>query len=670
MAKQLGDQLVKIAVKQLEQGVKFKQPRMRDIQKSEDLYAGKTKPPLKGRINVPLPIMSGFVNTLKAKLDDPVSLLYTHTELADLRKAKKVSAAWQLESGPTRQAWDRKDRAVKGLAIFSGVGAEKYTASSVDGKYTGRLEPVDYVDLVTEPLGGMDLEDHLYAAQMNIFRSKWDIEQNAQAKFYDPNQAVKLIAAQGKEEFKRNTELFKNKINRFSAIGLDPMMANYAGGETFNLVEQTLVWKGKRYYLLYDYETGIWIRCQEQREVFGYDRYQWVTWHTHEDPYNFWSKAPCDDMRPVADAMNIIFNQALENRQRRNYGQRGYDPDIFPDPAQLEWAPDGLVLATPPPGRSIQSGIYNFTTEEVTGTIELFNFMDNFLGRETGVTPGSQGAAPANKPVGVYYGDMKQLEDRLSLYNKSYSEAQAELGVRYWVGLRENLTEGFLVKMIGMGGSGWEEITADDTDPIADFDITATSGTMVAAANSTKRAEQAAALKDIATNKDLMATISTRWLAEQRLKSGGFDDEALARAFDKKYEGNEELLSYAAQVVEDIKSGKTPKKFRGATDDFLQYILDQAFEIEDLTDEQFNTMTKYVEQHIPIAQENLVRRAINIQAARGLTPDKLAPLPPGDQLPGAAPVPDMGPASPEAVPADNAGGTQARSQMISNNLQP
>jgi len=34
-----------------------------------------------------------------------------------------------------------------------------------------------------------------------------------------------------------------------------------------------------------------------------------------------------DDMRPISDAMDTLFNQLLENRYKINFNQRGYNPE-------------------------------------------------------------------------------------------------------------------------------------------------------------------------------------------------------------------------------------------------------------------------------------------------------------------------------------------------------
>ena len=96
----------------------------------------------------------------------------------------------------------------------------------------------------------------------------------------------------------------------------------------------------------------------------------------------FWSKAPADDARPLARIINTMINQELYNRQKRNYGQRIYDPSMFPNVAALaDWRPDGLIPANTKNGeRSVSSGLDELrkkvildTVIEVSSNINVFD---------------------------------------------------------------------------------------------------------------------------------------------------------------------------------------------------------------------------------------------------------------------------------------------------------
>ena len=98
--------------------------------------------------------------------------------------------------------------------------------------------------------------------------------------------------------------------------------------------------------VVYDYGTGIWIRCVPLKEDFKSDLWPTSAWHANRDTFNFYSKSPCDDMLPLAEVIRVLLNQQLDNNNKTNYNMRGYDPAIIKDPSELEWRPDGLVKFT------------------------------------------------------------------------------------------------------------------------------------------------------------------------------------------------------------------------------------------------------------------------------------------------------------------------------------
>lgn len=261
----LRDNIATQAYQQLDAGLKHKQPRVEAWNKAFDLYHNKKEPAMVGRFNVPLPIVSGYVDTLHAKLDDSPYLEFERMARADDRRKKKIGAAWSIDSSSSRANWKKKDRAVRKIAIFTGRGNYKIFAEN-DPTYKHYLEVVDSYDLVTDPIGGSNLEDHRFVFQDNIFRSKEDLEGS---KRYNQGQVAKLVLAMGDESFAKNEISFRNKLNKFFALGIDDNnLKNYDGVQLFRLTEGMTIWKGTRYYILFEPTTGIWVRCEKLADVF------------------------------------------------------------------------------------------------------------------------------------------------------------------------------------------------------------------------------------------------------------------------------------------------------------------------------------------------------------------------------------------------------------------
>lgn len=621
------ERMVKIAQQQLQTSIRYKEKRMMEISKNEDLYYGKTKKALKGRWNVPLPLMSGYVDTLLSKIDDPPRVKYGWQDVADMERAQKVQAAWDKESVSVRNKWSLKDRMEKKLASLSGVGISKtYAFNDETGEYKSAYDVVDYLDFECEPMGGQILDDHLFKGQRNIFKTQNQLVRGANSKsFYNRKQVLRLVMSAGggrlQKEFQK---LFVEKTDRLRALGFNPDLGSYTGVPIYNMVEWYMEdpENGEKYYLFFEPHTGIWIRGCPLKEVFASNTDPFEAWHTHADPFNFWSKAPADDMRPVAEAMNIIFNQALDARDRKIYHQRIYDPAVFPDPAQLEWRPDGLIESTSgiSQNQSLGNGIYELKIDGVDeqNTIDLMTFMDQISGTKTGITPSAQGAADKTQQTnGIYFGNLQQVADRLGLYNKSYSEAWGSKGLKFLWGLREHLTsEGMAVRLIGDKGYNWTTLVKDDTEPSRDFEVTIVGGQAEAAADEILKKTKAAALLAVMASPTLSGRLNPDVTIEESLRNGGWEDGDIKRFLDTQSPGSQLIISQAHQAIQEILAGKTPKMNRGATTLFMQEIVDFCDEADDLDQDTYLALMDYAKRHMPVVVENMVREA-RLQAAIG-----------------------------------------------------
>jgi hypothetical protein len=618
------ERLVAIAQQQLLTSMKYKEKRMQEIQKNEDLYYGKTKKALKGRWNVPLPLMSGYVDTLLSKIDDPPRVKYGYQDVADMELAQKVQAKWDQESISVKNQWALKDRQEKKLATLSGVGISKtYAYRDENGKYVSVYDVIDYLDFECEPMGGQLLQNHTFKGQRNIFKTKSQLTRGATGAnaTYNRRQVLKLLISFGSRDQKEFQQLYMEKTDRLRALGFNVDQGSYVGIPIYNFVEWYMEDpdNGEKYYLLFEPHTGIWIRGCPLTDVFENDCDPFDAWHTHPDAFNFWSKSPADDMRPVADSMNVIFNQALDARDRKIYHQRMYDPSVFTDPAQLEWRPDGLVEATAgiSATQALSSGIYELKIEGVdeAATINLMTYMDQISGTKTGITPGSQGATE-DKRVGIYFGNLQQVADRLGLYNKSYSEAWGSKGLKFFYGLKENITnDGVMVRMIGDKGYNWTTLTKYDVDKqVQEFDITIVGGQAEAAADEIKKKTKEAALAILMANPNTAARMNPDVLIEESLRNAGWEDGEVKRFLDNQPPGSELLISQAHQAIQEILLGKTPKQHRGATTLYMQTIVDFAQDSDDLDLETYSALMDYAGAHMPIAVENAMRK-IRLQAA-------------------------------------------------------
>uniref|UniRef100_A0A6H1ZEI1 Portal protein n=1 Tax=viral metagenome TaxID=1070528 RepID=A0A6H1ZEI1_9ZZZZ len=629
----LGDKLSPIACKQIRTSADFKKTRLIAIKKNEEFYNGRKISAPIGVSTIALPTMAGFVEDLKSKIDDPPVLKYTQTDLADLKIMQKASAAWQKDSATIRGNWPLIDRWAKTMAIFSGRAIYQYMAESIP-KYRSVLSVVDYEDFLCEPMGGGHLENHLFCGKDNVFRTKSELKKGAEGGIYNAKQVSKLISSVDNKELKINEDYYSNKNDRFKNLGLDIESHQYVGQDIYRLVEWCMTYNGERYYMLLEYNTGVWIRCQPLKEVFRNARYPYVSWATNEDALNFWSKAPCDDVRPVAHAIDSLFNQAVDNRNKKNFGMRGYSAEMIPHPKDLEWRPDGLVRFTPK-GRPMSEGIYEFNVGDISGTIDLVALMKGYIDREVGTNPQEGGAEGQEQKVGIYFGNLQRMADKIGLKNKSYRECWQQLGLRYFDGLVEHLNEPMMVQMIGETGVEWDELRKDELKEVDDFNIEVESGSAEVAANEMKMQKRRDAITLLVQDQELKQSVGQQWLIQEILRFGSYEEADIKVAMAK--EGtNIELLSEASKAIQEILAGKKPKLNRGADTSFIKKILDFATD-SDVDLDKFKALTDYAKAHIPVAMENMARKA---NAIISKIPQEERPM-----------LPTGGPAIPEPNPA-------------------
>lgn len=619
----LANEATKVACRQLVEGLKSRAGRFDEIAKNEAQYYGEKTRALKGRSNIPFDsvIARGYVDTLHSKIDESLEIEFQRApgRQQDKKSAQKISAVCQYERGPDMGAWDMKDLGVKKLAIFSGRGIYKKFSSKVNGEFRDHLEVVDHWDFVTEKNGGGFLDAHRYKGQINILKTKSNILDKVNDQTYNKKQAYKMFHACSTDSYKANEQLQAYKINRAASLGLDYEETKEAGSQLYHLVEWVMNFRGNWYYIVFNYDTKIWLRFEKLEDVFSVaskkpGRGPWVSWATHFDPVIFWSISPMDSVRPIASAIKKVMNYSLDNLEKRNWGQRAYDPNVF-NPRDLMWKDDGLVKASLRNGQSLGNHIMTFETPDTTSiTVNLTEYLDNFLGRKTGITQDAQGKSEQQK-VGIYMGDMQAVADRLGLTNKMYEQAHIDIGLNFQHGLLDHMSEKYAVKVIGNSGIEWnEELQRNEVKNNFTIRVRGTNTEEKLNAVLAQRKEKALAM--VTQNQALATKVNPTWLIREILTLGGYDSEEIRVGLDTNSDADDDILSEAAQAIEDIITGKKPKQNRGATTGYIRKIVEFAYDTE-LSKEVFDRLVAFATLHIPIAQENAARKLSKLIANAG-----------------------------------------------------
>lgn len=574
----------------------FKKSRMDQIKENENLYYGLTEKSIRNPYNECFPFMAGFVDYLRARIDDDSTLTYSHQSESDLKRANKVQAFYEQESKSieSNASWDLKHRLAKFNAILSGVAIYNYY-SEKNPNYKSCLEVVSHYDFHCEPRGGSILENHLFIGIDNIYKNKSDIEGSA---FYKEEEVKKLVTGYATAGFKETNDVDNNRNNRLQANKQDPVTHNYVGQDTYKLSQFYTTYEGKRYYCLFNEQLSVGIRVCPIEEMFPSGLYPVIAWHTNEDGDMFWSKSPADDARGTARIINIMINQELYNRQKRNYGKIGYDVSMFPNVQALaDWRPDGLIPMDLSGGKQIQQGIYEFKVGDLNGTLDLVTWLDAFTGKQIGRTASGAGQAESDKKVGVFEGEIEQIDQLINVKNKSYRYCLSCLGLRFKQGLDANLSKEVAIKIMGPTGVDWQKFGPEDLKTDQDLNIQAVGG------STEVRLKQ---IKDTKKSNALVATmtVNPQWKDRAILLLAGFTEEETKEAFSTGSFAQKELLSEAAQAEKDIVEGKKVKLNSGADEGFIQHILDYEIASEDITPEIRSALRDYALAHIDIAIKN------------------------------------------------------------------
>jgi len=605
VTQEIGDEIARIAKKQVDTSRLFKQPRMLEILDNEDVYNFKLRPALQGRLNVPFDgvVMSGFVDTWVAENNKQVFLDFEDPNGANEKAVKKIKAAWERDSKKIRLK--AKKLALKHLAAISGRAIAKYYAES-DPKYCPYLTIVDHLDFHCEPNGGGHLDDHYFRWQENIFRSKEDLKSGGESGWYSATQVSKLIANYDSPDFKKTTDQFNNKQTRYMSLGLDMESNNYIGGTLYNLVEGDTYYNGKKYHMIWDINTGIWLRCVPLVEDFGIDKTPFLSFAAPKaDSFNFWNLGPADKVKPVAEAIRLNLNEILNNNRKRNWDMKAVDSSMFPDLRKLDWRQDGVIHANVPLNASIQQGIYRFETPELSGALNLNAYLNNFVGEKLGINAGSQGQATDDK-VGIYQGNAFQISKRMKVSADAEEEFHEDLATRFDWGLWDHASEDDMVRIISTEGVGWEKITKEDKDP--EYIVVARTEVEEQAENSDMVRAQIEAMMSVEKDPEQKAVIRNKqaWI-EEKLKLAKMPEDKIRKFFLE--DSSDDVISEAKKAIEQILLGKKVATNWSATTAYLQYISDWILKnSEDLKPEKKAVLEKYFEDHVPVAMANAERQ--------------------------------------------------------------
>src|ERR1044072_1575195 len=154
------EQIVKQCRAEYDAGLKFRHQREAAWKLAEDQYFNKQTKSLKQRYNVPIPIIPGFVDTWKSKINK-TEIDIEQGEDADYKAVLKVNAHYLQQQNYGDYDWEMIEEDGKTQGGLYGRSINKYFAQSKP-EYKSTLELVDVYDFYCDPIGGGSLENHRF----------------------------------------------------------------------------------------------------------------------------------------------------------------------------------------------------------------------------------------------------------------------------------------------------------------------------------------------------------------------------------------------------------------------------------------------------------------------------------------------------------------------------
>lgn len=565
LSSSLANKLTSIAVQQLSKGLDAKNKRMEDVVDIIDLYNNKIMKTDDNFSNIPFPFMASIIDDLFSKIDNAPTCSFKIPNKKLL--ADKVAAAFDQEKTSMRAGWNRKDRAEKKLALLSGRGIAKIYASSMENKYESHYNVVDPYSFVADPTRG-HLDDSVYHGEVDIFRTHSSMVKMAKMGIYDAHQVSKLLNPT--EDPIGVQQVVQNKFNRLRALGVDVENNAFTGQKGTLLTEWVMSYENEKYYLVFDPESTVWVRAEKLSDVFDNGKSPFVSWATNYDEFAFWSKGPGDDIHPIAEALRVILNNAIENEKRRTRPMRIVEGGAFVDVNEImDYVPDNVIITNT--GRN--PNIIDIQTPQVSVSLNIADYLRGAMNDIIGVS--GAGVDEKDAKVGVYYGQLQQEADRVGIINKSYSESYAEKGYRFFWGLKQHLTGSKAIEMLGKGGVRLDELKSIELSDVDDVDDIITGGGQAEQElDAIRDKQQSDTLAAFSGNPIFSQYLNPKAVLREAFLKAGFNEERITELLDTQNIENSELMQEADEAIAEVLEGKQPRLNMGATVGFMQRIVD------------------------------------------------------------------------------------------------
>ena len=578
---------------------RYKQGKIRNWQKNEEMYYGKKLAIIESRANVDLARMQEHVHTILSKIDDPLVFKFSKRKLSQLKKVERLNALRSWDS--QRDFWDIKDVVGKKQAILYGRAAFVYYADSSDG-YSPHLENVDIYDLLVDPSGGgIDVEQMLYWGRFGILKSKEELKKMSES---ETDKFIKqglddLVAGSGNNVTTSQEETNKSiRMYGQNTIG----KPNLQSDEKYKFWQWFTTYKGTRYVVTMQETAGKAIAIEPLNDLFMSNLWPLWTYAAFMDLTEFWTPSYCDYVREIFQVQNVNINQMLDNAEAINKPMKVVNVGMIENLAELKYRRDGIIKTRGDFDAS--KVIQTLVTPMINTPIEVFKILDAIQEKATGVSPGDKGAEDTRGKVAIYQGNQEAGRGRYNLFNRSYSFGYDRFAILWQWGVKEHLIKKVAIDLIGPDGIETEEIKRTDiygkNDNVCScFRVKVESSNQVKNEYIDKQNAKVLMLetqtKDEIQLPESKRVLNPKKAFEIKARTVGFDEDEIKELLDLAEYADEELMSEAAEDIESILDGETLKPNPAATNAYKQKFVDFMMDHgDDMDKTQAAAIIKYV----------------------------------------------------------------------------
>jgi len=616
----------------------YKQSKTKNWKTNEDMYYSRKSTPstpvqTSSRANVDLGQMASHVHTILSKIDTPLVFKFTKRKEAQAARVKQLNGLRIAEQ--YRNDWDIKDLAGKKQGVIYGRAIFSYYADSQDG-YKSHLDNVDVYDFLIDPsAGGLDIERADYVGDYGVIKSRKQLKEGMKSGMYLKTETQILIEGSGNSTEVNQEEL--NKDNRTRATNVSATEKDIGNPDKYKFWRWGTTFEGERYYLLLSEKGGTAIEVTPIKEKFESELWWYWTWAAFVDLTEFWTPGYCDYARELFMAQAISINQMLDNGEQINKPQKVVNVGYIENLAELKYRRDGIIRVKK--DFDIAKAVQNLSVPSIDTPLRVFEKLESLQDRTSGVTAGSQGAAPNNSgsKLGIYQGNEENSADRFGLLNRSYSFGYKRFAKLFEFGVREHLIQKIAVDILGPDGVEIVSVSRRDL-----FRKSEDFGVMVESSNAEIAMSQRESEAKISFLQGQASIVGTPGQPPAQNSSKayeimagivGFDEETIRQLKDTSDYGNEQNMSEAERDIENILDGKKVQPNQASSTAYKQRFIDYMQEQqENISADHFKLLADYVLLLDPIIERNMTRQAnailfkAKMQAILNPAPVEQAPI--------------------------------------------